>query len=84
MAYNEDLDPPSPHDISNMFAAADLLSQSSYDSVKYKRAFHKAKGIRSSILSSEESPDALSRALSIVLNHKENTSIMEVTGTILP
>ena len=38
MAYNKDLDPPPPHDISNVFAAADLLSQSSYDSVKYKRA----------------------------------------------
>ena len=52
MAYNEDLDPPPPHDISNVFAAADLSSQSSYDSVKYKRAWHRAKGIRSSILSS--------------------------------
>ena len=31
MAYNKDLDPPSPHDISNVFAAADLSSQSSYD-----------------------------------------------------
>ena len=38
MAYNEDLDPPPPHDISNVFAAADFSSQSSYDSVKYKRA----------------------------------------------
>ena len=27
MAYNEDLDPPPPHDISNVFAAADLSSQ---------------------------------------------------------
>ena len=27
MAYNEDIDPPPPHDISNVFAAADLLSQ---------------------------------------------------------
>ena len=27
MAYNEDLDPPSPQDISNVFAAADLSSQ---------------------------------------------------------
>ena len=26
-AYNEDLDPPPPHDISNVFAAADLSSQ---------------------------------------------------------
>ena len=31
MGYNEDIDPPPPHDISNVFAAADLLSQSSYD-----------------------------------------------------
>ena len=57
MAYNEDLDLPPPQDISNVFAAADLLSQSSYDSVKYKRAWHRAKGIRSSTLSSGESPD---------------------------
>ena len=31
MGYNEDIDPPSPRDISNVFAAADLSSQSSYD-----------------------------------------------------
>ena len=52
LAYNEDLDPPPPHDILNVFAAADLSSQSSYDSVKYKRAWHRAKVIRSYILSS--------------------------------
>ena len=28
---DEELDPPPPQDISNVFAAADLLSQSSYD-----------------------------------------------------
>ena len=56
MAYNEDLDPPPPHDISNVFAAADLSSQSSYDSVKYKRAWHRAKRIRRSILSFGEIP----------------------------
>ena len=61
MDYNEDLDPPLPHYISNLFAAADLSSQSSYDSAKYKRAWHRAKGIRSSILSSWESLDARSR-----------------------
>ena len=38
MAYNEDIDPPPPHDIPNVFAAADLSSQSSYDPVKYKCA----------------------------------------------
>ena len=70
MAYNEDLDPPPPHDMSNVFAAADLSSQSSYDTVKYKRAWHRAKGIRSSILSSGESPDAQNRALSIALNDR--------------
>ena len=84
MAYNEDIDPPPPHDISNVFAAADLSSQSSHDSVKYKRAWHRAKGIRSSILSSGESPDACSRALSIALNNKIIASILAVTGTILP
>ena len=70
MGYNKDIDPPSPQDISNVFAAADLSSQSSYDTVKYERAWHRAKGIRSSILSSGESPDAQSRALSIALNHR--------------
>ena len=69
MAYNEDLDPPQPHDISNVFAVADLPSQSSYDSVKHKCAWHRAKGIRSSILSSGGSPDACIRAFSIALNH---------------
>ena len=67
-----------------MFAVAYLSSQSSYDTVKYKRAWHRAKGIRSSILSSGESPDAQSRALYIALNHREIASIMAVTGTILP
>ena len=38
MAYNEDLDPSSPQYIPNVFAAADLLSHSSSDSAKYKRA----------------------------------------------
>ena len=37
MASNEDIDTPTPQDISNVFAAADLSSQSSYDSVQYKR-----------------------------------------------
>ena len=70
MGYNKDIDPLPPQDISNVFAAEDMLSQSSYDSVKYKCAWHKAKGICSCILSSGESPDACSRALSIALNHK--------------
>ena len=61
MAGNEEIYTPPPQDTSNVFAAADLSSQSSYDTVKYKRAWHRAKGIRSSILSSGESPDAQSR-----------------------
>ena len=55
----------------------------SCDSVKYKRAWHRAKGIRSYILSSWEIPDARSIALYIELNHIEISSIMAVTGTIL-
>ena len=84
MAGNEDIDTPPPQHISNVFAAADLSSQSSYDTVKYKRAWHRSKWICSSILSSGESPDAQSRALYIVLNHIEIASIMAVTGAILP
>ena len=84
MAGNEDIYTPPPQDISNVFAAADLSSQSLYDTVKYKSAWHRAKGIRSYILSSRESPDAQSRELSIALNHREIASIMAVTGTILP
>ena len=61
MAYNENLDPPLPQDISNVFSAADLSSQSSYDTVKYKREWHRAKGICSSILSSGESLDAYNK-----------------------
>ena len=68
MAYNEDLDPIPPQDISNVFAAVDFSSQSSYDSFKYKRAWLKGKLTRYSILSSGECPDACSRALSIALN----------------
>ena len=56
MVYNEHLDPPPPQDISNMFAAADLSSHSSSDSTKYKRAWIKAKVIRSYILSAGECP----------------------------
>ena len=67
---NEELYPPPPKDISNGFAAADLSYCSSSDSAKYKRAWIKAKVIRSSILSSGEYPDACSRALSIATNHK--------------
>ena len=84
MACNEDLYIPPPQDISNVFDAADLLSQSSYDSNKYKRAWLKAKVIRSSLLSDGESLDTCSIALSIALNHKDIASIMAVTGTIFP
>ena len=84
MAGNEDIDTPPPQDILNVFAPADLSSQSSYDTVKYKRARHRAKGIRSSILSSGESTGTQSRAFSIAMNHREIASIMAVTGTILP
>ena len=52
MDYNEDIDPPLPQNISNMFAAVDLSYNSSSDSNKYKRTWLKAKVIRSSILSS--------------------------------
>ena len=84
MSGNEDIDTPPPQYIMNVFTAADLLSQSSYDTVEHTCAWHRAKGIHSSILSSGESPDAQSRALSIALNHGEIASIMVVTGTILP
>ena len=84
MDGNEDIHTPPPQDISNVFATAELLTQSSYDTVKYKRAWHKTKGICSSILSFGESSDAQSRASSIALNNKEIVSIMAVTSTILP
>ena len=84
MAFNEYIYPPPTQDISNMFAAEDLSSHSSSDSAKYKRAWIKAKVIRSSILSAGECPYAFSRALCIVLNNKEIASIMAVTGSILP
>ena len=51
MDYNDDLDPPPPQDISNMFSSEDLSSQSSSDSSKYKGAWHKARVICSFILS---------------------------------
>ena len=58
VAYNEDLDPPPPHNISNVFSPAYLLSQSSSDSAKYERACYKAILIRSYILYAGGSPDA--------------------------
>ena len=51
MAYNEDLDPLPPQDISNVFSLEDLLSQSWSDSAKYKRAWYKERVIPSSVLS---------------------------------
>ena len=84
-SYNEDLNSPPPQDILNVFSLEDwVLSQSPSDSDKYKRAWYKAIVIRSSILSTGESPDACSRSLSIALNHKRMSSIMAVTGAILP
>ena len=84
MAYNEDLDLPPPQDISNVFAAADLLSLSLTNSNKYKRAWLRAKVIRSSISSTGECPDKCSISLSMAPNHKEIASIMAVTGAIFP
>ena len=84
MADNEELDPPSPQDILNVFAAVDLSSLSTYDSAKYKRAWIKEKLIRSSILSAGECPDAISGALSIPLNHKEISPIIALTGATSP
>ena len=82
MAYNEDIDLPPIQDISNVFATADLLSCSSSDSNKYRRAWLKAKIIRSYILSSKKIPDALTRALSIAPNNTKIASIMAVAGAI--
>ena len=62
MAYDENLDPPMPQYISNVFAVAEFSSHSSSDSTKYKQVCIKAKLIRSSILSAGECPDACSRA----------------------
>ena len=45
----KELDTPSQQCISNVFAAADLLSISSYDSDKYKPAWLKTKVIRYSV-----------------------------------
>ena len=45
MDYDEDLDPPPPQDISNIFSGADMSSHLSSDSTKYKRAWLKTKVI---------------------------------------
>ena len=76
MDDNEELCPPPPQDILNVFAEADLSSQSSSDSDKYKRAWIKTKVIRYSILYARKCPETCSRALSIALNHKEIAPIM--------
>ena len=67
-----------------MFAAAEFLSCSSYDSPKYKYAWIKARVIRSSILSSGEFPDAYSRALIIAPNHKDIPPLWLVNSAISP
>ena len=69
-ADNKELYPPQPQDIYNLFAAADLPSNSSSYSAKYKRVFIKTKVIRSSILSFGECPEVCSRELSIAMKHK--------------
>ena len=57
MSDNEELDNPPPQGKSNVFAVEVLLSRSSSDSEKYKRAWLKAKVILSSILSAGDCPD---------------------------
>ena len=84
MAYNEYIDPPPPHDISNVFAAAYLSSRLSSDSAKYKRAWLKAKVIHSYILSAVGFPDTCSISLCIAPNHREIAPIMPVDGAIFP
>ena len=70
MSYNEEIDPPPPQNILNVFAAGDLSSRSSSDRDKYKCGWIKEKVIRSSILSTGGCTDACSRSLFIALNHK--------------
>ena len=84
MSDNEELYLPPTQHISNVCAVADFSSRSSSDSAKYKRAWIKAKVIRSFNLSSGECTDACSRELYIAMNHKEIASIMAVTGAISP
>ena len=76
MADNEELYPPPPQYIYDVFAAVDLSYRSSSDSDKYKHAWLKAKVIWFYILSAGECPDAYSTALSISPNHKEITPIL--------
>ena len=61
MADNEDLDPPPPQYILNLFVAADLSSRSSSDSDKYKHVCLKAKVISYTILYAGECPDVCGR-----------------------
>ena len=70
MYDNEELYPPPPQDILNVFEATDLSYRSSSDSAKYKFEWLKAKVISSSILPAREFSGACSRALSIELNPK--------------
>ena len=70
IADNEELDPPQPKDISNVFAAEEFSYCSSSDPAKYKHAWIKAKVISTSILYDVKCSDACSRALFIALNHK--------------
>ena len=84
MSDNEEIYPPPPQDILNVFATAELSSCSSSDSDKYKRAWIKTKVIRCSILYARKFPETCSRELSIALNYKGIASIMAVTGAISP
>eukprot|EP00978_Attheya_sp_CCMP212_P013624 scaffold34204_cov39-Attheya_sp.AAC.7 len=81
------IDPPSPHNLSNVFAASGLNglnSSISTSSMEYKRAWRRAQAIKESILSAGDTTEECSQALSLALNHALMTPIVAITDAIVP
>jgi hypothetical protein len=78
------MEPPSPQDLSNVFAASALNSSLDRNSAEYKHAWRKAQEIKLAILAAGDSPEACSQSLSIALNHASMTPIVAITGAIVP
>ena len=84
MEDNKELDTLRSQDILNVFAAAELPYHSSSDSAEYKRAWPKAKVIRSSILSAGECLTHVVEHYPLYLIRKNVFPLWLATSAIFP
>jgi hypothetical protein len=78
------IEPPLAQDLSNIFAASSSTSSIDKSSPEYKHAWRKAQKIKLAILAAGDTPEACSQSLSIALNHATLTTIVTITGAIVP